>query len=726
MVWEPCMHSSLNYSRINNISLINAESIWLKLNLMNQTIIMGVVYRKPGTNFEEFKQEFEFVLQNLNLDKKLTIIMGDFNVDLTSDEEKSRELIRLTESYGLVQLIKTATRVTNTSSTLIDHIYTNISSYCIKSGCIEAGISDHLPTYALLENFDFKPAKKVVRRLRNFRNYSKDSFCDDLSTAQWKEIYKCTDPDEAYELFYTIFLEVCNKHAPVQEVSFNSKKRNNPWITKSIKKSIRKKHVLYSKTIKSGHDKAHVDKFKKYRNILTSVIRTAKKLYYGKLFQKEKNNGKKTWNLINELLNKTPSQNNTKIDELIRKENDGSEVRVNSSTDIANTFNDFFVSVGENLASKIQVNNDNFANYLGPHQQETFFLSPVVSSDVNEMICTLDQSKASGYDDLPARMLVEAKDFVSDPLAFILNLLFSTGIFPNKLKIARVVPIFKKGDKSNPGNYRPISILPVISKLFEKLINKRLVDFLEKYEILYKHQYGFRHGYSTKLSLINLINQITNNTDEGRLTIGVFIDFAKAFDTINHSILLKKLEYYGIRGLALQWFMNYLKDRQQFVCYNDCISSNKLISCGVPQGSVLGPTLFLIYINDLPNSTSYFNFRLFADDSNLFHTFNRNERNINLADVSKSLQDVISWCNSNKLTININKTKFMIFKSRRRKVEIFGQLSINESVLESVNSISFLGICIDENLTWKKHINNVCTVLSKKNRNFVQNTTFRI
>ena len=179
-------------------------------------------------------------------------------------------------------------------------------------------------------------------------------------------------------------------------------------------------------------------------------------------------------------MNKTPSQNNTKIDELIRKENDGSEVRVSSSTDIANTFNDFFVSVGENLASKIQVNNDNFANYLGPHQQETFFLSPVVSSDVNEMICTLDQSKASGYDDLPARMLVDAKDFVSEPLAFILNLSFSTGIFPNKLKIARVVPIFKKGDKSNPGNYRPISILPVISKLFEKLINKRLVDFFGK------------------------------------------------------------------------------------------------------------------------------------------------------------------------------------------------------------------------------------------------------
>ena len=194
--------------------------------------------------------------------------------------------------------------------------------------------------------------------------------------------------------------------------------------------------------------------------------------------------------------------------------------------------------MGEKLASKIPVNNDSYINYLGPRQQETLIFQPVISSDVNEVICTLDQSKASGCDDLPVRMLVDAKEFVSEPLAFIMNLSFSTGIFPDKLKMARVVPIFKKGDKSIPENYRPISILPIISKLFEKLVNNRIVNFLERNEILYNHQYGFRHGYNTKLSLINLIKQITKYTDEERITVGVFIDFAKAFDTINHTILL--------------------------------------------------------------------------------------------------------------------------------------------------------------------------------------------
>ena len=187
------------------------------------------------------------------------------------------------------------------------------------------------------------------------------------------------------------------------------------------------------------------------------------------------------------------------------------------------------------------------------------------------------------------------------------------------MKVAKVTPIYKKGDKENPGNYRPISVLPLFAKVLEKMVNNRLLNFLEKNETLYKHQYGFRTKYSTKLSLINLINDVIKSIDKGMVTIGICIDFKKAFDTINHIILFKKLKHYGVQGVPLQWFNNYLADRFQFVSCNGVLSEYKPITCGVPQGSVLGPTLFLLYINDLPNSSDYFTFRLFADDSNLFH-----------------------------------------------------------------------------------------------------------
>ena len=190
------IHSSLNYSRIHNTSRTNAESLWLKVSIRNKSNILGVIYRKPGTNFDEFRNELDILLQTMNLDRNLTIIMGDFNVDLTQTEEKGNELLRLTESYGLLQLITTPTRITNTStsSTLIDHnhhMYTNISAYCIQSGCIEAGISDHLPVYALFEKFYFEPPTKVTKHLRNFRKFSKDSFCNELSNMQWREMYGC-------------------------------------------------------------------------------------------------------------------------------------------------------------------------------------------------------------------------------------------------------------------------------------------------------------------------------------------------------------------------------------------------------------------------------------------------------------------------------------------------------------------------------------------------------
>ena len=237
--------------------------------------------------------------------------------------------------------------------------------------------------------------------------------------------------------------------------------------------------------------------------------------------------------------------------------------------------------------------------------------------------------------------------------------------------------------------------------------------FLEKNNILFEHQFGFRRGYSTKHSLVNLMDQITKSVDNRQVTLGIFLDFAKAFDTINHDILLQKMHHYGIRGIPLKWFKDYLMNRTQFVLYDGSVSKKQGISCGVPQGSVLGPTLFLIYINDLPRCSSYFSFRLFADDSNLFHTFDSGIHNIDLKESNDNLSNVVQWCDANKLTINQAKTKYVLFKNRRYHINVQGSLDIKGIILQEENFACFVGINIDEHLTWKCHIDHICKTIRR-------------
>ena len=295
-------------------------------------------------------------------------------------------------------------------------------------------------------------------------------------------------------------------------------------------------------------------------------------------------------------------------------------------------------------------------------------------------------------------------------MTHICNLSFSTGIFPEELKVANVIPLFKSTDEMVFSNYRPVSILPVFSKLLERLMYNRLLDFVNKHGLLYEYQFGFLKGRSTYMALIALVERITTALDNGEYVIGIFLDFSKAFDTVDHRILLQKLQIYGVRGIVIKWFENYLSHRSQYVTYNSTKSCKLPIKCGVPQGSILGPLLFLIYINDLSTVSNALLSILFADDTNAFNM--GKDLNLLCKTVNEELEKIQDWLNCNKLSLNVSKTHYMIFSPSSIKVKDL-EIKLNNVTISRVYVTKFLGVQIDEKLTWNAHIDYTCKKLAK-------------
>ena len=332
------------------------------------------------------------------------------------------------------------------------------------------------------------------------------------------------------------------------------------------------------------------------------------------------------------------------------------------------------------------------------------YLDPVTENEIDKIILNFRESSA-GWDELKPTVIKSIRHGISLPLRHICNLSFRTGIFPDELKIANMVPIFKSGDEMIFSNYRPVSVLPVFSKIIERLMYNRLLKYIKDNNLLYKYQFGFQKGRSTHMALIILIDKISEALENGDCVIGLFLDVSKAFDTVDHIILLQNMYLYGIQDTTLSWFENYLSNRKQYVTYNGIKSQTEKINCGVPQGSILGPLLFLLYINDLSTVSEACMSILFADDTNMFFT-GKNLKTM-AAVINEELIRVQEWLHCNKLSLNVLKTHYMIFTSRNKCINDVN-IRINDAHIERVYATKFLGVQIDAQLTWKKHIEYTC------------------
>ena len=696
--------NEINYIMRNDLSksTLDFEMLWIEIiRPMKQNIICGVVYRHPKNSPDNFFDSLSTVLEKINRENKLCMSMGDFNIDLIKldTHHDSQNFMNVMSSYFFQPYIIQPTRITDHTATLIDNIFFNSVEYFVNSGNLIYELTDHLPNFIIFNELSdiFSDTNSYKR---DYSRFVEAEFINEVKTIDWQyEKSELSNPSLMFSNFLDKLSPVIDKHIPLKKVSNKQHKYDSkPWITKGLQTSIKIKNNLYKRYLKTRSSYYHT-KFKVYRNKINHLIKNSKRNYYTNYFKRNANDSKHIWNGIKKIVNFKQSSNRN-ISKILKENNE-----LTNPKDIADAFNDYFASVGSDLASKIDIVDQSPMSYLKTPLSNSFFMIPITSEEVEAEISQLNSGKATGPFSIPIKILKLISSIVSQPLSMIFNASFTTGLVPSDFKIANVIPVYKKDSQLSLSNYRPISLLSVFNKLLEKLMAARLWKFLDKNNIIFDKQFGFRNNHSTDFALLSIVDKIQKAIDEKNYSCGIFLDFSKAFDTVNHDILLKKLEYYGIRGLSKSWFKSYLEDRKQSVIINNVYSNLIPITCGIPQGSVLGPILFLLYINDFHLCSSLFDFHLFADDASLFY------KNNNINDLKEKINSELikihTWLSTNKLSLNIDKSNFVIFHPRQRKIAVNINFEINNKQLKQTTTIKYLGVHIDANLNWNCHVNYV-------------------
>ena len=707
---------------------VEIETYWTEIIIDKQpNRLIGVVYRHPTKNND--KKTIEILTSTLSViqrENKKVLIAGDFNFDLLKHESNTNisEFLQTMLDAGYQPCITEPTRIIHGNKpSLVDNIFSNSIEMCT-SGNLYDKISDHLPSFVIVANVKNKPKPKKIKR-RNMKNFVPGDFQADLLLVL-RQIEKVKDAETSFQYFHEKYLAIVDKHAPFQTLTRKQHELElKPWITKGILTSTRVKAKLFRQFKKSNKPEIY-HKFKKYRDMINSLLRKAKKQYYKKYFAEHLNNMKKTWTGINNLLHR---QTKAKISDIFLNINGR---LFTDQTAVAENMNNYFINVADNLAQKIPKPNTKFQDYLKNPNEHSIFLAEVVPHEIDEFINDLGSNKSGDLYGITPNIVKLGGPVLTQTLTLLFNRSLTQGVFPTPLKNAKIIPIHKGDSIFEMSNYRPISLLPIFSKLLEKIIYSRTIDFISKHNILYENQYGFRKGMSTEHAVNALLHNIVKCLENREVGFCILLDFAKAFDTVNHEILLKKLEYYGIRGIALKWFKSYLSERMQCTEIGNTQSNLNFIKSGVPQGSILGPLLFLLYINDIVLSSDVFKYILFADDTSLFYS-HKNKKEASKI-INSELTKITQWLAANKLSLNVSKSKLLVFSNKRNNeddVDDHINILLNGQILKEVDHAKYLGVLIDNKIKWNYHIDSIKLKLSKgigllaKIRHFVPSDTRR-